>query len=116
MSEPIEHLGLAATHPKEWREGITCVWCQDYLAQKRTQNVSPDISPAVFGSVLGGASPGAARKQHEQTFNADMHAYREARRAGEKPERTDRAAIRENRQRHEVLERVVDQGKVEVIG
>jgi len=102
-------------HPDEWRLGATCGDCEVEAAVRVAGNRSPDLSSAVFGTVLGGASPNAAKKEWEQTFNTDMHAYREARRAGERPQQVSRKAIRENRQRHEVLERAIDQNKIEVV-
>jgi hypothetical protein len=69
----------------------------------------------MFGTVPGGASPLAPKQAWEREFNADMHSYREARRAGERPEQVNRKAIRKNRQRHEVLERAIDKNKIEIV-
>lgn len=58
-----------------------------------------------FGSVPGGTRPGSKRLAKERHFNKSMHAYREARRAGEKPEGTSLEAIERTRRKRESQER-----------
>ena len=58
-----------------------------------------------FGSVPGGTRPGSFALQHERKFNKDMHAYREARRAGEKPDQISTESIEKYRKKEESLAR-----------
>ena len=58
-----------------------------------------------FGSVPGGTRPMAKRKDHEVKFDKDMHAYREARRAGEQPDKVSARAVSETRRRVESVAR-----------
>jgi hypothetical protein len=44
-----------------------------------------------------------------------MHAYREAVRAGEQPDRVSAEAVEKNRRNHDLVERVIDSGSVEVV-
>lgn len=61
-----------------------------------------------FQSVPGGTRPGAAKLKHQQDFDNGMHAYREAKRAGEQPEGTSVEAVRKTRQKQEFLAKMAD--------
>lgn len=84
------------THP---REVENCFGCK--------------ITSISFGSVPGGTRPGSFRKKQERDFDKGMHAYREARRAGEQPEATTVEGVRKARQKQEVVERAMK--KVEIV-
>ena len=72
------------------------------------------IAGVSFGSVPGGTRAGSYAKQRERKFDRDMHAYREARRAGERPDSTSEEGVRKARQRRESFER--GRNKLEKIG
>lgn len=63
------------------------------------------IAGITFGSVPGGTRPGSFKVQHERKFAKDMDAYREARRAGEQPDKVSVEGVRKARQRKESIER-----------
>lgn len=58
-----------------------------------------------MASVPGGTRPGSFKKSWERKFDKDMHAYRNARRAGEQPDTVSVEGVRKNRQRMESIER-----------
>jgi hypothetical protein len=111
MTAPVEH--WHETH--DWRLGATCGDCAERYRRNLAANRSPDFSPSVFGSVPGGTTPSAARLDHQHKFDSDMHAYREAVRAGEQPDRVSAEAVEKNRRNHDLVERVIDSGSVEVV-
>jgi hypothetical protein len=111
MNDPTEHYHTA----HGWRLGATCDECAERLRCKRLANRSPDFDPGVFGSVPGGSTPSAGRLDWQRKFDGDMHAYREAVRAGEQPDRVSVEAVEKNRRDHETVERILDSGKVELI-
>ncbi len=59
-----------------------------------------------FASVPGGTRAGSTKLLQERTFASDMESYREARRAGEKPDTSTVKGVRKARKRQESLERV----------
>ena len=63
------------------------------------------IAGITFGSVPGGTRPGSFKLQHQRTFEEDMHAYREAKRAGEQPDQISRKSIEKKRRITESIER-----------
>ena len=58
-----------------------------------------------FASVPGGTRPGSQKLTFQRKFDKGMHAYREARRAGEQPDGTTVEAVERTRRRQEVHER-----------
>lgn len=133
MSEPIEHIGRGtpAVH-SDWRLGTTCDLCDVYTESVRllhAQNFEDNWSGISFASVPGGASVarlaggkgagGLTPKQSQKKFDRDLDSYREAKKHGLKPERSDQQAVYEAEARAESHDRVkqkADKGMYELGG
>ncbi len=74
--------------------------CVDYR-----ENPSPPV--LWFGAVPGGSSAAAGKLAWEREFKKDQHAYREARRAGERPMTSTVKGVERARKRQEVKERAL---------
>ena len=120
MSDPIEHLGRGTPSVHEdWRLGLTCDMCDAYTEAVRLmhlQNFNDNWAGMTFASVPGGASvarlgggKGTANmtaSQSQKHFDRDLDSYREAKKHGLKPERSDRKAVYEAEARAESHDRV----------
>lgn len=89
------------------------IYCSDLSAQLRAERENGKRA-IYFGSVPGGTTPEAGKLDHQRSFDADMHAYREAVRGGEQPDQVSIEAVRKNRQRNEALDRVIATESVQV--
>jgi hypothetical protein len=75
------------------------------------------VQTIYFAPVVGGGGPLSARRAHEQKFNRDMDAYREARRVGEQPETTTVEGVEKARRKQETRERALaNEAVVEATG
>jgi hypothetical protein len=66
-----------------------------------------------LGSVPGGTTAAAKKRDQSREFDAGLHAYREAKRAGEQPDNTSVAGVEKARRRQEQMDKVqrrVDRG------
>lgn len=131
--EPIEHIGRG-TPPvhSDWRLGVTCDMCDTYQAGVRylhEKNFEDNWAGISFASVPGGASvarlgggkgPGKMTPMESQKhFDRDLDSYREAKKHGMRPERSDQKAVYEAEARaesHDRVKRKADKGMYELGG
>ncbi len=70
----------------------------------------------LFGIVPGGSHPEAGRKKFGIQFDKDMHAYREARRVGERPDQVSVKAVEDAQKKLEHTDRLIKEGRVADLG
>jgi len=88
---------------------VACLsdYCEGLHAErKERQEQHPNEIFMTFAAMPGGTTTAAGHMDHARKFNTDMHAYREAVRAGESPDQVSVEAVREGRIRQEAEETV----------